>query len=155
MWQKPACNATYNSLNQFINREKQGTKEGESEWTEEERIEESMFPLVLSPHVSDSPMDDLWWALSSSVIGRHVGSKCGNECTREAEISQDLCGQCLNSSNLQKGASRLPGERGRPGERWRAYLHTPSMAEKSFLHSSLRTKLGESNECNHTQKVLL
>lgn len=52
-----------------------------------------MFPLVLSPHVSDSPMDDLWRALSSSVIGRHVGSQCGNESMREGQISQDLYGQ--------------------------------------------------------------
>lgn len=61
-----------------------------------------MFPLVLHPHVSDSPMDDLWRALSSSVIGRHVGSQCGNESKRKAEISQDLCGLCPNSSNLQR-----------------------------------------------------
>lgn len=63
-----------------------------------------MFPLVLSPHVSDSPMDDLWRALSSSVIGRHVGSHCGNESTREAETSQDLCGLRPNSSDVQREA---------------------------------------------------
>ncbi len=99
---KHDCIATQESLKQLINREKEGTKEGRSEWKEERRIEEGMFPLVLSPHVSDSPMDDLWRALSSSVIGRHVGSQCRNESTREAEISQDLCGQCSNCSNLQR-----------------------------------------------------
>lgn len=52
--------------------------------------------------MSDSPIDDLWRALSSSVIGRHVGSQCGNESTKEAEISQDLSGLCPNSSNLQR-----------------------------------------------------
>lgn len=104
------CNTTYDSLNQYINREKEGTKEGECESKEEKRIEESMFPLVLSPHVSDSPMDDLWQALSSSVIGRHVGSQCGNESMREAEISQDLSGLCPNCSNLQREVE---------GKRWR------------------------------------
>lgn len=61
-----------------------------------------MFPLVLSPHVSESPMDDLWQALSRGVIGRHVGSRCGNESTSGAKISQDVCELCPNMSNLQR-----------------------------------------------------
>lgn len=56
---------------------------------EKRRIQESMFLLAPSPCVSDSPMDDLWRELSSRVIGRHVGSQCGNESMRDAAISQD------------------------------------------------------------------
>lgn len=37
-------------------RKKEGTKEGENVQNEDMRIEEDMFPLVLSPHVPDSPM---------------------------------------------------------------------------------------------------
>lgn len=44
------------------------------------------------PSASDSPVDDLWRALSSSVIGRHVCSLCGNKSRTEAETSQDFCG---------------------------------------------------------------
>lgn len=55
----------------------------EGEWKEAERErEETPFPLAPSPHESDSAADDLWRALSSGVIGRHVASQCGNESIR-------------------------------------------------------------------------
>lgn len=42
-------------------------------------------------------MDDLWRALSSAVIGRHVCSGCGNESRSEAEMSQDFPGLFVNA----------------------------------------------------------
>lgn len=80
-----------NSLNWFIKKRAKtgGIKVEESEWKEEERREETLFPLVPSPHVSDSPADDLWRALSSGVIGRHVASKCGNESIRVGTDRKD------------------------------------------------------------------
>lgn len=59
---KHDCNATYAPLNPLISRQKKA---------KEQRKERKK--LVLSPHVSDSAMDDLWRALSSDVIGHHVG----------------------------------------------------------------------------------
>ena len=47
--------------------------------TEKRKRDEHVSSVVWNPHSSDSPMDDLWRALSCSVIGRHVGSWCGNE----------------------------------------------------------------------------
>lgn len=58
--------ATYDSLNAFISRKKKGRNKGRRPQVEKKK-------LVLSPNVSDSAMDDLWRALSSDVIGRHVG----------------------------------------------------------------------------------
>lgn len=69
-------------------------------------MEESVFPLLPSPHVSDSPMDDLLRALSSGVIGRHVGSKCGNESIREGQIHSDLCGQQFPGRRRRQGAAK-------------------------------------------------
>lgn len=61
-----------------------GTKDGERVSKEEEKCEEERVSSTAeSPSVSDSPMDDLWWALPSFVIGRHIGFQC--------EIFQDLC----------------------------------------------------------------
>lgn len=101
---KHDCNATCNCLNQFIKREeKEGTKVGESEW---ERGGENGGERVSSPHVSDSPMDDLLRALSSGVIGRHVGSKCGNESIREGQITPDLCGQQFPERSGRQGAAK-------------------------------------------------
>lgn len=65
-----------------------------------------VFPLVPSPHVSDSPMDDLLRALSSGVIGRHVGSKCGNESIREGQIPPDLCGQQFPERSRRRGLAK-------------------------------------------------
>lgn len=45
--------------------------------------------VPMCPHVSDSPADDLWRALSSGVIGRHVASKCGNESIRVGTDRKD------------------------------------------------------------------
>lgn len=42
--------------------------------------------------MSAGPMDDLWRALSSTVIGRNAGFPVwANESMTEAEISQDAC----------------------------------------------------------------
>lgn len=59
---KHDCNATNGSLKRLTEKRQKpkGTKEGESVLKEDRRREVNMFPLVLSPHVSDSPMDDLW-----------------------------------------------------------------------------------------------
>lgn len=65
----------------------------ESERKEEERMKETLFPLVPRPHVSDTPAHDLWRALSSGVIGRHVASKSGNESIRVGTDREDLCGR--------------------------------------------------------------
>lgn len=69
-------------------------------------MEESAFPLVPSPHVSDSPMDDLLRALSSGVIGRHVGSKCGNESIRGGQIPPDLCAQQFPGRSRRQGVAK-------------------------------------------------
>lgn len=73
---------------------------------EEERREESVFPLVPSPRVSDSPLDDLLRALSGGVIGRHVGSKCGNESITEGQIAPDLCGQQFPERSRKQGIAK-------------------------------------------------
>lgn len=57
---KHDCSATYCFLHLFINRKKKGTKEEGSEEKEEMRTEQGIFPLLQSPHVSDSLVDDLW-----------------------------------------------------------------------------------------------
>lgn len=53
--------------------------------------------------VSHSSMDDLWRALSSAVIGRHVCSQCGNESRSKAGMSQDLCGllACASGTDVR------------------------------------------------------
>lgn len=65
---------------------------GEGESKEVERKEETPFPLAPSPHESDSAADDLWRALSSGVIGRHVASQCGNESIRVGTLGKILPG---------------------------------------------------------------
>ena len=115
-----------------------------------------MFPLVLSPHVFDSPMDDLWRALSSSVIGRHVGSQSGNESMREAEISGNVCELRPNSSNLQREVEgkgwrgRGRDEGGMRDTRRKMEASERAVEKTLYAHFSLNIKTGEKREHNQT-----
>jgi len=87
---------------------------------EETRIEESMFPLVLSRHVSRGPKDDLWRASSSGVIGRHV-------------VSQE----CVNY--VQTGATQGETRKVSAGEEWNEGCkgNERGHTNKGCLHFSL------------------
>lgn len=77
-------------LNRFIKRrEKREQQRWERVSGEREGRRRRFLP---SPRRSDSAADDLWRALSSAVIGRHVASQCGNESISEGTRGKILCG---------------------------------------------------------------
>lgn len=132
---------------------------GVSECKEEERREETLFPLAPSPHVSDSPADDLWRALSRGVIGRHVASKCGNESIRvgtdrkdpqtcvdgnfptAAEGKQALFATWREKDGARNGAGRVVSHgRNHPVKEPHLMLITPRFPESSKEREKKKSK---------------